>query len=235
MTAGSGIWGRIYHTLKDSRGEPNLTLGRFQMRVTYNGASFLLMGASILAALVVGGIWGSLIGTFWVMATLYTAALAAYAKGKGRSFAWALWGALPVIGWIVLGQLRDHAAAQTEAPDGLGAAIKGHRSSVVFIRGVIVSIVGGTLCTFCILPKLVFMQAWPNARRLVQPIEAHRQTHGIYPDSLGELAAAQEPRIPLDAIHYSTHNDALEFYLVVTSWDERVSYDSRTGKWKFGR
>ncbi len=205
------------------------------MRITYNGASFLLMAASILAAFVVGSIWGSFIGTFWVMATLYTAALAAYAKGKGRSFAWALWGGFPVIGWIVLARLRDHGAAQTEAPDGLGAATRSHRSSVVLVRGVIASIVGGVFCTFCFLPQLIVMQAFPNARRLVQPIEAHRQTHGTYPDSLGELAAAQEPPIPLDAIHYSTHNDGLEFYLVVKSWDERASYDSRTGKWKFGR
>ena len=205
------------------------------MRMTYNRASFLLMAASILAAFVIGGIWGSFIATFWVMATLYTAALAAYARGKGRSFAWGLLGVFPVIGWIVLARLHNHSTTRRDASDGVSVATRSQWKAAAAIRGVIVSLLGGAFCTFCALPQLVVMQARPNAHRLIQPLEAHRHTHGVYPDSLEELAAGQEPPILLDAIHYSIHNNGLEFYLVVKCWDERESYDSRTGKWKFGR
>ena len=88
------------------------------MSMTYTKASFLLIAASIPSAFVVGGLWESSIASFSVMATLYTAALAAYAKSKGRAFAWSLWGVFPVIGWIALGRLRDHTRTRGVAPDG---------------------------------------------------------------------------------------------------------------------
>lgn len=205
------------------------------MRMTYYRASLLLMAASILSMFVVAGICRSFIVTFWVMATLYTAALAAYSKGKGRSFAWGLLGAFPVIGWLGLAALRDRSTTRGDAPDGVDVATRSHRKAAVAIRGIIVSLLGGAFCTVCFLPQLVVMQARPNAHRLIQPLEAYREAHGVYPDSLEELAAAQEPPVSLDAIHYSTHKDGVEFYLVVSSWDERAGYDSRTGNWKFGR
>ncbi len=38
------------------------------------------------------------------------------------------------------------------------------------------------------LPQLVFWEARPHARRLIAPLEAHREAHGIYPDAVEPLA-----------------------------------------------
>ncbi len=192
--------------------------------------SFALIAAMVASCFGTAAIADSPILGMWVAATLYIAALAAYAKAKGRSFAWALLGLLPVLGWIPLVRLRNHVSG------GGGPALALHRMTRgAGLRAVLVSLLGGTLCTFCMLPQLIFWQARPHARRLLPLLEAHHETHGVYPESVEPLAAAQDPRIPLGSISYEIYDEGRAFVLTVSSWDDRESYDSRSGDWNFGR
>jgi hypothetical protein len=197
---------------------------------SWNRLSFALGAATVASFFGTAAITGSVIVGTWVSAMLYFAALAASAKAKGRSFAWALLGMLPVLGWIPLARLRDHAAASgdtTVATRRLGAGAG--------LRAGFVSLLGGTLCTLCMLPQLLFWEARPHARQLVSLLEVHHETHGGYPASIEPLAAAQDPRIPLGSIRYETHDEGRAFLLTVNNWDERETYDSRTGSWTFER
>lgn len=101
------------------------------------------------------------------------------------------------------------------------------------LRVTVVSLFVAAICTVCVLPQIVFLRAWPQAHRLVEPLETYREAHGVYPDSVEALAAAQRPPIKLDAIHYTPDPDRLAFRLLVSSWDERGGYDSKTGKWRW--
>ena len=197
---------------------------------SWNRASFSLAAATVASFFAVAGVTESIVVTLWVAATLYIAALAAYAKAKGRCFGWGLLGIVPVFGWIPLARLRDHVR------DGGGPSAVLHRMTAgAALRASLVSLVGGAMCTLCMLPQLVFFEARPHARRLIPPLEAHREAHGVYPESVEPLAAAQEPPVSLGSIHYGTYDEGRAFTLVISSWDERESYDSKPGKWKFGR
>ena len=161
----------------------------------------------------------------WIGATFLMAAFAMYAKSKGRSSSWALLAIIPVFGWLALAFLRDRAKRDGVAP----------RASVA--RGVagvlLVALVGGSTCTCSMLPHIIVWEARSEAHRLVQPLDAHRERHGVYPNSLEELAAAQDPPVSLRAIHYETYDDAREFTLMCSSWDRRASYDSARASWRF--
>ncbi len=65
---------------------------------SWNRASFALAAAMVASFFAAAGVTESLIVTMWVAATLYIAALAAYAKAKGRCFGWGLLGIVPFLG-----------------------------------------------------------------------------------------------------------------------------------------
>ncbi len=197
---------------------------------SWNRASFSLAAATVASFFAVAGVTESIVVTLWIAATLYIAALAAYAKAKGRSFGWGLLGIMPFFGWIPLARLRDHSR------DGGGPSAVTHRMTAgAGLRAGLVSLVGGAICTLCMLPQLVFWEARPHARRLIPPLEADREAHGVYPESLEPLAAAQEPPVSLGSIHYETYDEGRAFVLTLSNWDDYERYDSKTGKWKFGR
>lgn len=197
---------------------------------SWNLASFALAAATLASLFALAGVTESLIVTMGVMATLYIASLAAYAKAKGRSFGWALLGIVPLFGWIPLARLRNH------VPGGGGpSAVLYRMTPGAVLRATLVSLLGGAFCTFCMLPQLIFWEARPQARRLIPPLESHREAHGVYPKSVVPLAAAQDPPVLLGSIDYETYDAGHAFVLVVSSWDDRERYDSRAGKWKFGQ
>ncbi len=196
---------------------------------SWSRVSLSLAAATLASFFAVAGVMESAVVTVWVAATLYIAALAAYAKAKGRCFGWGLLGIVPFLGWIPLARLRDHVR------DGGGPAAVLHRTTAgAALRASLVSLVGGAICTFCMLPQLIFWEARPQVRRLIPPLEAHREAHGVYPESVEPLAAAQEPPVSLGSIRYESYDEGRAFVLTLSSWDDYERYDSKTGKWKFG-
>jgi hypothetical protein len=74
------------------------------------------------------------------------------------------------------------------------------------------------------------------ARRLVEPLEQYRETHGRYPEDLGALAEARAIEDgSLRRIHYELHDGGDAFFISCRmgadqhQWDV---FDSRIGRWE---
>ena len=104
--------------------------------------------------------------------------------------------------------------------------------SWAFARCFLTAMLGGSLCLFCVLPRLIVWQGRAEAIRLIPALEAYRDERGVYPESFEELAAAQDPPVPIDAFHYETYDEGREFWISSTSWDSGAGYDSAKGRWK---
>ena len=66
--------------------------------------------------------------------------------------------------------------------------------------------------------------------QLIDPIEAYRDGHGVYPTTLDELEMARQPNFPASAMRYQRGDGGQWFALTVIA-DHVEQYDSRTRSW----
>jgi hypothetical protein len=165
-------------------------------------------------------------------AALQGVGLVLYLRAKGRSSWWALFALIPLFGWIGPVALRSQAQL-AEIAKVKTAGSKPQRSRKVASAAALMLVAG-----FCAGPRAALFDVHQEGHRLVQALGDYKRSFGSYPAALGELGVPLKyPSEGWRGISYRPTEGSNHFLLTCfvnrfATTAERVTYDSRTEKWR---
>ncbi len=158
--------------------------------------------------------------------------LVPWLRVKGRSPSFALLALAPVFGWIVAVNLRSE-----EQREEIALA-RESRGPGFWVKRTAVVVAGLLLVGTCSFLQAALFDVHREGYKLVQALERHKESHGIYPPRLEELGIpVKYPREGWRGTRYRTDAGGQEFFLTcfvrrLGTTDERVTYNSRKDRWR---